>query len=1849
MTQLPQAAAQPAEVPLTLLVPYGLVLTTLSDSGPSHTDNYTNVLKPAVTGFGTPGSSVTLYEGSLPLGSSSVDADGSWSIQTSSQPGEGLHTYRAIANMGTGSRSGPSLPLVITIDRSAPAQAAAPDLSSLSDSANPGDNITNAADLVFGGAGEPGATVNLYANGIAIAAGKVDALGNWTVNAGGLADGQNILFSIDQVDLAGNVSVLRSPSLAVTIDRQAPAAPAIPQLLANDDSGLFNTDGITALSTPKLIGSAEANARVDVYDGLIQLGSTTADSLGAWSFQTAPLSEGPHALSARATDAAGNSGAASAQLQVRIDTQISAATTIDLATASDSGSSNSDRLTRVNTPTLSGSAEAGALLALFDGGQQIGNASADASGAWSFTTGVLADGIHHLTVGTSDLAGNVLAPVALDIEIDTQLAQPGKPDLLTTSDGGVSTSDDYTNDNTPSLSGLSEALAAIAVYDGETLIGNSAADANGVWTLTTGALGEGQHPITARARDAAGNDAIASDVLLITVDTIALSAPATAPDLSYKFDSGKFNYDNLTNAQLAAFSGTGLASTTVVLFADGQEIGRGLSNASGQWNIDSTVALADGVRDITTRYMDMAGNLSPDSPKLPVTIDTVSAKPAAPNMVSTSDTGSNDDNITSTMQPVYDGVAEAGATVNLYADGTLIATKTADAAGLWSATATALSAGQHQMTVQVTDLAGNASAMSDQLSVTLDASAPAAPSALDLLDLADSGRSRTDNITNIATPTIGGKAEAGSSVELFNGLTSLGKGTADANGDWQITSLVSLPNGPTTTLKAYATDAAGNKSAAGQIVFNIDLLTPGTPTALDLAPASDSGSSNTDNLSNNTRPTISGTAPVDSLLITLFDGGTQIGSTLAGANGAWTITSDVTLTGEGKHALSATATDVAGNISILSSQLNIMLDTIADPAPSQPDLRIDSDSGLSNADNITSVTAPVFTGIATAGSLVKLYDGEVLRGSATTDASGKWTITSSALTAGSHDMTARIVDLADNWAKSEPLRVVIDTTAPVAPAAPDLLVDSDHGFSNTDNNTNVKQPTFGGQAEAFAEVFLYDNGVAVGSASADAGGAWKITSNVMLSDSTHSMTVKAKDAAGNLSAASAALSVIVNGAAIAKPAALDLTTASDKGILTTDNITSVSKPIISGSAKVGSTVTLYSDGGEIGKAVTDAAGKWTITSTSVLSDSQHSITAVASDVAGNVSPVSDALTITIDTTLPVAASRPVIEAASDTGQFNYDSVTKIKTPILTGTAEAGILVELYEGAVKVGFGNADAQGNWSIATTALTSGPHTIYASSKDLAGNLSSSAPLTLTIDFTVPVASIADLGTAEDTGKLNTDNITKINLPTLSGTTEANARVDVYDNGTQISTVYANAAGAWKYLPASALGDGTHSITTIATDLAGNASVLSAPLPLKIDTQVTAPSAPDLTSDTGASGSDNITDAATQSFKGSGAEPGASIRLYANGTLISGAAGTANANGDWTASVSLAPGNHIQFSAVQTDLAGNASAASGTLDVTILPPPDVDDPTEVGNDSGTVLEDNIFTVSKATLLANDYDPDTALSIASVKALVGGPVVFDAGGNIKFTPLANFYGKAQFSYTLNTGNVGYVTVDVTQVDDARNYVNDIQKLYVAVFNRPADVQGLANTLQLFNDPVHPRTIYEHLDFMATTPEFHAIYDTLTNSQMVDRIYQNLFDRSPLPGENFWVGKLDDGSISRARIFIEIFNGAQLSDIGKEVSKVMAAEYFTHYMDTSAEVAGYSGAGALAQANLYMDSLRDDATLFQARLDVHSWIQRATGAPLGTQLVAPVNAQAAPDNTADANHVDAVLTGNAAAPMENLW
>ena len=160
----------------------------------------------------------------------------------------------------------------------------------------------------------------------------------------------------------------------------------------------------------------------------------------------------------------------------------------------------------------------------------------------------------------------------------------------------------------------------------------------------------------------------------------------------------------------------------------------------------------------------------------------------------------------------------------------------------------------------------------------------------------------------------------------------------------------------------------------------------------------------------------------------------------------------------------------------------------------------------------------------------------------------------------------------------------------------------------------------------------------------------------------------------------------------------------------------------------------------LGTTTADGSGSWSLTPGSALSDGSYTVTAKATDVAGNTSSAMSGLSITIDTSAPSAPSTPDLTAGTDSGSSSSDDETNDNTPTFTGTSEAFATVELFRGgSTSLGTTAAIGVGFWSLTPgSALSDGSYTITAKATDVAGNTSSSSSgLSITIDTTAPTVS--------------------------------------------------------------------------------------------------------------------------------------------------------------------------------------------------------------------------------------------------------------------------------------------------------------------------------------------------------------------------------------------------------------------------------------------------------------------------------------------------------------------------------
>ena len=144
----------------------------------------------------------------------------------------------------------------------------------------------------------------------------------------------------------------------------------------------------------------------------------------------------------------------------------------------------------------------------------------------------------------------------------------------------------------------------------------------------------------------------------------------------------------------------------------------------------------------------------------------------------------------------------------------------------------------------------------------------------------------------------------------------------------------------------------------------------------------------------------------------------------------------------------------------------------------------------------------------------------------------------------------------------------------------------------------------------------------------------------------------------------------------------------DSGVVG-DGITNDNALTLTGTAEANSTVKVYDGATLLGSALASGTGAWSYT-TAVLPNGGHSLTATATDAAGNTGVASSALIVTIDTTAPTVA--PTITSFSTDSGVVGDGITNDNTLTLTGTAEANSTVKVYDGATLLGSALASGTG-----------------------------------------------------------------------------------------------------------------------------------------------------------------------------------------------------------------------------------------------------------------------------------------------------------------------------------------------------------------------------------------------------------------------------------------------------------------------------------------------------------------------------------------------------------------------------
>ncbi|EEJ5120797.1 BapA prefix-like domain-containing protein [Salmonella enterica] len=1614
----------------------GVIGVADGDGNTIDTNQITQESQPRLSGSGTAGDTITLYDNGNAIGQALVGADGRWQFTPPAALGDGTHLLTARANDPAGNESPESISFTLRVDTQAPD---APQIVSAAITGGEGEvllangSITNQRMPTLSGTGEPGAIITLYNNGAVLDTVQVNPQGSWTYPlTSNLSEGLNVL-TATATDAAGNSSPT-SGVFSVTLDTLPPAQPDAPLISDNVAPviGNIGNNGATNDTTPTFSGTGEIGSTIILYNNGSEIGRTTVGDNGSWNFTPAALTPGTYIITVTETDVAGNISPPSASVTFAVDTTAPANPVITFA--EDNVGDVQDNIvsgatTDDNTPVIHGTGDIGSVITLYSGSSVLGVVTVDETGAWTLpVTSALPDGVYTLTAIAADAAGNSSGVSnSFTFTIDTVPLQPPVVNEILDDVAPVTgplTDGAFTNDRTLTINGSGENGSIVTIYDNGAEIG-TALVTDGNWTFNTPVLSEASHALTFSATDGAGNTTAQTQPITITVDITAPPAPTV---------------------QTVADDGTrvaGLAdpyATIEIRNADGALVGSAVANGTGEFAVTLSPAQTDG-GTLTAIAIDRAGNNGPAADFLA----SDSGLPAVPAITAIEDNvGSIQGNIaaggaTDDTTPTLRGTTDIGSTVEVFIDGDSAGFATVDASGNWIfEIATPLSESAHNFTVQATNANGQGG-LSAPVGITIDLSAPAQPVITSATDDVPGMTGTLDNgaLTNDSRPTLNGTGEAGATIRILDNGVEIGSATVDQSGNWRFT-----PNAPlesnTHLFTAVATDPAGNSGQPSDgFTLNIDAQAPDVPIITSVIADNNQptvpvlpGQSTDDR-----QPILNGTGEPGAT-ITIFDNGTPLGTVQAGENGSWTFPVSRNLS-EGSHNLTVSATDPAGNTSAVSAPWTIVVD-ITPPAIPVLTSVVDDQPGITGnlvSGQLTNDATPTLNGRGEAGATINVYlDGNPASiGTTTVNSDGTWSFTpQTPMANGNHTLTLSATDPAGNSsAVSSGFVLTIDATPPAAPVIASVADNTAPvtGIVPNGGSTNETRPTLSGTGEAGATLSIYNGSALVGTTQVQANGSWSFTPSTSLGAGVWNLTATATDAAGNTSAASETRSFTLDTTAPAAPV-IDTVydgTGSITGNLSSGQITDEARPVISGTREANTTIRLYDNGTLLAEIPADNSSSWRYTPDASLATGNHVITVIAVDAAGNASPVSDSVNFVVDTTPP---QTPILTSVVDdvtggvTGNLANGQITNDNRPTLNGTAEAGSVVSIYDGNTLLGVTSANAGGVWSFTpATELNDGTRTLTVTATDPAGNISpATSGFTIVVDTVAPtvplITSIVD-DVPNNTGAIGNGQSTNDTQPTLNGTAEANSAVSIFDNGALVATVNANASGNWSWTPTAALGQGSHAYRVSAADAAGNVSAASQSTTIIVDT--IAPGAPG-----------NLVINATGSRVTGTAEAGSTVTITSDTGVVLGTA-TADGTGSFTATLTPAQTNGQPLLAFAQDKAGNTGIAAGfTAPDTRVPEAPiitnvVDD---VGIYTGAIANGQVTNDAQPTLNGTAQAGAT-VSIYNNGALLG-TTTANASGNWSFTPTGNLTeGSHAFTATsTNANGTGSVSTAATVIVD---------------------------------------------------------------------------------------------------------------------------------------------------------------------------------------------------------------------------
>jgi large repetitive protein len=950
-------------------------------------------------------------------------------------------------------------------------------------------------------------------------------------------------------------------------------------------------------------------------------------------------------------------------------------------------------------PTLSGTGEIGATVTVREGAATVCTAVVSASGTWTCSTTLMA-GPHSVTATQTDTAGNpsvasparpfvvVVAPVVVIttpvvINAANAMAYPisgtcttGYPVNLTVGtsimatatctagmfttnvnvstlmDGMVSIVATQTNvagtsTNTksalkdtvalapsivtpanmstvgqnPMLTGTGEAGATVTVREGMMVVCTAVVSAAGNWNCAT-TLGLGIHTVIATQVDANGNSSPASMPDTFTVAPLPMVTLANPGII------------NAANAAVYPVSGTctSAAGNVTVVVAG---VTKSVACTAGMFATTLDLSAVPDVSpvDVTASQTNALGT---GTDTKPTSKDTQVGPPNFTSPVNGSTVNAN---------PAITGIAEPGATVVVKEGNTVICTVTANSAGIFTCPST-LTAGTHSLTAIQTDVAGNVSAPANLNFIVGTGLAPV----VTLTNVAPV------NSANVTMYPVSGTCDstAGMVTIVIGSVTST---TACTNGMFMTNvNLTNIPDVRPLIVTASQTNAAGTGTDSKSTSKDTIVAPPGIT-----SPAA--GSTVAAN------PELTGTAEPGAAVI-VREGMTVVCNATADNTGAWSCNSNLMA---GAHSVTATQTDVAGNVSLASP---VRMFTIA----AVPRVTVNDPANVNSANKMNFPVSG--TCDASAGN-VTVSVGTVSTMVPCTNGMYSATLNLTPLADGPNVVTASQTNMAGTGTASKPVK--IDTVA-----LPPTIV------SPAEGSTVPKNPSISGIAEPGAIVTIKEGNTVVCTAVANSLGAYSC--NSMLGTGSHMLTATQVDTFGNTSVPSMVRTfIIADVPAVTLNMLMPVTSANASMYPVSGTCDSASGSVTVSVGMVSSML-----------PCTNGMFMGTIDVSSI-PDGMITVTATQTNAVGTGTATQ---MVSKDATAP---NVPVVTAPAN------NSTSTNTTPTYSGTAEPGSTVSVIVDGMKVGETTADAMGNWSLVSpSALPVGSHTVSASAKDAAGNTS-------------------------------------------------------------------------------------------------------------------------------------------------------------------------------------------------------------------------------------------------------------------------------------------------------------------------------------------------------------------------------------------------------------------------------------------------------------------------------------------------------------------------------------------------